>query len=640
MSTSSFPSDLNERSLRLKGLHQRLCKHHFGIDAEIQRLLDAFAPWFCFAEAQTRPRTIGLWGMTGTGKSSLVRALVKEMGLEDRTFWLDAGESRGNSWLDRAFDRVEEDLNGQPFIVVVDEFQHARTVRGMEERIESGMLRQFWEMLDSGRIITWPSGYGRLGRHTSDLAQNLSAALANGAEVLQGRLVAGTEVYNEHMPVKYKPQDKLKWAVHMRYWGDLADLHPSPKPTAGAIGDILSKLDGPGVVKWLEDVHTTMSHNRVVDASKMLVIVLGNLDELYVNDKEPIAEIDPDVLLLRHRDIGTSGVQHALCKLFRIEQVGRLGASHIVFPPIGRATVNVLVQDAVNDLTTRLSRICGRDVEVDTSLVEHIAATSTIAVLGARPVVQAIQNIVPLLLSQVQQKAVAFKASTVRLAMVGKEPCATLTRGFRQQDHTLVWPAAANANAVQHELLERVAVHEVGHLLCGMLLEGRKPLQVCVQTRDPETAGFVIWEDSGDLPFLRSDIVPRLAGMLGGWAAERMVYGPDGLSYGCEDDLRKASALALAMVKECGMGEGPFFITEPASVHRAGFRKMLGSAERQAKEWIEAAQELATNTLRTNRDLLDQWCGRLVAEGSIGPAALEEMIGMLPNRTTLRVAVG
>lgn len=93
MNASSLPPTLAKRTAHLKGLHERLRTTHFGIDTEIQRLLDAFAPWYQFAETQTRPRTIGLWGMTGTGKSSLVRALVKEAGLEDRTFWLDAGES-------------------------------------------------------------------------------------------------------------------------------------------------------------------------------------------------------------------------------------------------------------------------------------------------------------------------------------------------------------------------------------------------------------------------------------------------------------------------------------------------------------------------------------------------------------------
>ncbi|HRN38687.1 MAG TPA: AAA family ATPase, partial [Flavobacteriales bacterium] len=128
MTKNPFPNSLSERSQRISGLHERLGTTHFGIDTEIQQVLDAFVPWYQFAETQDRPRTIGLWGMTGTGKSSLVRELVKEAGLEERTFWLDAGECRDKYWLDKFFDQLEEDLDGQPFIVVVDEFQHARTI--------------------------------------------------------------------------------------------------------------------------------------------------------------------------------------------------------------------------------------------------------------------------------------------------------------------------------------------------------------------------------------------------------------------------------------------------------------------------------------------------------------------------------
>ncbi|MBK9288854.1 MAG: hypothetical protein IPN38_14490 [Flavobacteriales bacterium] len=74
---------------QLTDLQARLSRVHVGLSPEIQRVTAAITPWLMLADAQTRPRVVGLWGMTGTGKSSLVRALVRELALEDRTFWLD-----------------------------------------------------------------------------------------------------------------------------------------------------------------------------------------------------------------------------------------------------------------------------------------------------------------------------------------------------------------------------------------------------------------------------------------------------------------------------------------------------------------------------------------------------------------------
>ena len=99
---------LHERITAIGDLHARLARHHFGLEREIQRLGSAVAPWYLFPGTQARPRVLGRWGMTGTGKSSVVRALVRELGLEDITFWLDAGESHERFWIDQLFGRLDE----------------------------------------------------------------------------------------------------------------------------------------------------------------------------------------------------------------------------------------------------------------------------------------------------------------------------------------------------------------------------------------------------------------------------------------------------------------------------------------------------------------------------------------------------
>ena len=50
-----------------------LKKIYRGIDPIIDRICDLVLPWYAVPEGVTRPIIICLWGMTGTGKTSLDR---------------------------------------------------------------------------------------------------------------------------------------------------------------------------------------------------------------------------------------------------------------------------------------------------------------------------------------------------------------------------------------------------------------------------------------------------------------------------------------------------------------------------------------------------------------------------------------
>lgn len=618
-----------DRAVSPTALKKRLTGEHFGIDTEIQELLDAITPWCRFAETQKRPRTIGLWGMTGTGKSSLVRAVIKELGLADRTYWLDAGECHSGGWLDDVFQRLEEHLNGAPFILVVDEFQHARTMENGMPTKEPGELRRFWELLDSGRVVTWPRMYSSTTQ-LIDFRARFTAALDAGAVVEQGRVVKGLNHFRSLVWKHYDKDRGVKWAVPSELWSEFRHMAGEPAPSLAEIEERLATMDGQAVLRWLEELRTEGQRTRVVDASKALIILLGNLDELYVMEKEPLAELDPDVLIHRHRDIGRAGVQQALLKLFRIEQVARLGTTHVVFPPIGGTTIQRMVHKEAHDLAERLSVHCDVEVTVGSELLEHIARCTPIAVMGARPVVQAVQNLIPLLLGQVLDRYSAQEAKAVRLGYTDAGALAEVLLEKHTARVHLRWPKQDIELPHSAMELERLAVHETGHLLCGALLSGLKPLQICSRTRDPHIGGFVVWDKQDGRLLTRAQVVPRLATMLGGWAAERQRYGAEGIGSGSLDDLEKATALALGLIKRHGMGADRLYHAEHATAMGGGVRSGLAAAEEQARQWITEAEQLAMDTLEENQPLMHRIVSELLEHGSLGMEALAKL---LPQQT-------
>ena len=68
---------LNEIAIELK---QEL----YGIDNIIDRVIKSISGWYIAPEIVTRPVIINLWGMTGVGKTDLVRKLVQKLDFQQR----------------------------------------------------------------------------------------------------------------------------------------------------------------------------------------------------------------------------------------------------------------------------------------------------------------------------------------------------------------------------------------------------------------------------------------------------------------------------------------------------------------------------------------------------------------------------
>ena len=101
----------------------------------------------------------------------------------------------------------------------------------------------------------------------------------------------------------------------------------------------------------------------------------------------------------------------------------------------------------------------------------------------------------------------------------------------------------------------RIAFHESGHALVAWHGEHADPVyKLSIVPRGHAALGFTLQlpEDDQHL-FTHSALLDRLAGFLGGRAAERLVFGE--VSTGAADDLDRATQLARRMVTMYGMSE-------------------------------------------------------------------------------------
>ena len=101
----------------------------------------------------------------------------------------------------------------------------------------------------------------------------------------------------------------------------------------------------------------------------------------------------------------------------------------------------------------------------------------------------------------------------------------------------------------------RVAHHEVGHALVAMSIPGGDAVhKISIIPRGIAALGYTMQLPTEDRFLMTvSELKNRIAILLGGRAAEEVIYGE--VSTGAQDDLRKATDIAKSMVKAYGMSE-------------------------------------------------------------------------------------
>ena len=127
-------------------------------------------------------------------------------------------------------------------------------------------------------------------------------------------------------------------------------------------------------------------------------------------------------------------------------------------------------------------------------------------------------------------------------------------RDFTVAIERIVAGAEKKSRVLSKEERRRVAYHEMGHALVASNLPGVDPVQkVSIIPRGVGALGYTMQRPTEDRFLLAaSDLRNRIAVLMGGRAAERLIFDGD-VSTGAADDLQRATEIAVEMVTRYGM---------------------------------------------------------------------------------------
>lgn len=124
-------------------------------------------------------------------------------------------------------------------------------------------------------------------------------------------------------------------------------------------------------------------------------------------------------------------------------------------------------------------------------------------------------------------------------------------------------------------------------------------------TADSSSDGFVLVRPEWNY-ISRKEVMNRLAVLLGGLVAERIIFGDENVTMGSSSDLSKATQLAINVLYSCGMGstKASFGNENQNEAPKIIFDNSSETVNKEAKELLVRAEALAEQSLKKQKRLL------------------------------------
>ena len=190
---------------------------------------------------------------------------------------------------------------------------------------------------------------------------------------------------------------------------------------------------------------------------------------------------------------------------------------------------------------------------------------------------------------------------------------------------------------------EIVAYHELGHAITAEFLPHADPVhKVSIVPRGIAALGYTQQLPTEDRYLMtRSELLDRMAVLLGGRAAEEIVF--EEISTGAHNDLEKASDTARRMVTEYGMSDRqgpvtfererqPFFLETGHSTPKNYSEETAREIDEEIRVIINEAYERAKHVLTEWREALDRAAKILLKREVLEGSELRKLIKELGDK--------
>lgn len=191
---------------------------------------------------------------------------------------------------------------------------------------------------------------------------------------------------------------------------------------------------------------------------------------------------------------------------------------------------------------------------------------------------------------------------------------------------------------ISDEEKENTAYHEVGHALLAKLLKNTDPLhKVSIIPRGMALGITMTLPEKDHLTLKKSQLLDRITMLLGGRVAEEIIYGPDSITTGAQNDLEKVTSTARNMVATYGMSykmgnmaygksQENVFMGRDFGHQRDYSDEIAAEIDKEVKKIVDERYNLAKELLLGNRDMLETIAKELLEKETLDESEFNDIM--------------
>jgi cell division protease FtsH len=647
MTKQALQTALVEKKEQLNDAISALKSEFIALDGIIDEIGDLMLPWWLFPDSQLRPSIINLWGMTGSGKTALVRRLADHLGYDHLLLRFDMGEyGQSGTFLKYTLTGQLYQFNNKAPIILLDEFQFAKTLDESGREANNIALRIIWDLLDSG-VINFEGHVNTYYTLRGYKALRLiNECLNQGVEIRDGIIIQGADIvkkifgdfvfgYHDGSIERSEGEgfSDAEFFVSDLFCTGIYEIksyeYGSYRDAADRIRTFNSLYE---IIHYITQIIQDEEKPKVMNLSKALIFVVGNLDEAYYMSSNINPDISPDEFHRNTKKINIADIKFALQKRFRNEQLARLGNNHLIYHAFTTADYYQFIDLSLARLGAQVEERYNIRFEWDKSIKRIIFKEGVFPTQGVRPVMSTIRNLVESYISKLLLYLIENNLDSVeRINWSYKRDryVFRIHQAKRKKPKELTLPVRLKVNSlrksVNDDLQSQVAVHESGHALLSIFSTGILPEYIITRTVDSESQGFTYIRLPEDITSFQL-IKDMIKIGLGGYLAEKNIFGAENTSAGVSLDIRRLTELAHLAVRDYGMGTDPIrthLHTYGGSPYQSTF---TDQHELMVNALIEQCRVEAEAVVENHRELLLEMSWYLSGHSRIEKTQILKMI--------------